>query len=324
MRHAPLGQSGLRVPVLGLGTNSFGTRTDRDTAAAILDRALDAGCNLIDTANTYARGESEAIIGQAIRGRRQEFLLATKAGLKVGDGPNDRGASRWHLMREIQSSLRRLQTDYVDIFWVHTYDPDLPREETLRALDDLVRLGVARYVGCSNHRAWELALSLGDSRRNGLVRYTAVQPSYSLADRTPERELIPLCLDQGLGVVAYYPLAGGILSGKYRRGEPAPEGSRVQTQPGFARFLDEARLRLAEGVAELARQLGCTPAQLSLAWLIRQPAVASAIAGATRVQQLEENLGALQVQLSDEVMARLEEISRPFVDAPPFAEYRLR
>jgi aryl-alcohol dehydrogenase-like predicted oxidoreductase len=319
----PLGATGLRVSVLGLGTNAFGGRADAATSEAILHAAIDAGVTFIDTANGYTQGQSETILGQALKGRRHEVILATKAGLPMGPGPNDRGSSRYHLVRELEKSLRRLQTDYVDVFWVHTFDPGTPLEETLRALDDLVRAGKVRYVGASNYRAWELAKALGISDRYGFVRYQAVQPSYSLADRTPEQELIPLCRDQGLGLVAYFPLAGGILSGKYRPEAPPPSGSRADKDPNFARRLDRARLELAQGLAEVARELSATPAQVALAWLYGRPGMTSAIAGATRVEQLKENLGSLEVRIPPEVAARLEALSAPFVYGPPFAEFRL-
>jgi aryl-alcohol dehydrogenase-like predicted oxidoreductase len=314
VKYLPLGRAGVKVSAIGLGTNAFGGRADRAAAIAIVHRALDAGVNLIDTANVYTATASETIIGEALRGRRHQAFLATKAGMRTGDGWGDTGASRHHLMRELEGSLRRLQTDYVDLYQIHRFDPETPLEETLRTLDDMVRQGKVRYIGASNYAAWQLCKALWVSDRHGYVRYDAIQPSYSLADRAVERELVPLCLDQGVGLIAYFPLAGGILTGKYRLGENPPPGSRAVTQPRFAeRLKDEARMRLAEGVAALAREVGCTPAQLSLAWLIQRPAVCSAIAGATSVAQLEENLGAIEVQLSPAVLDRLDELSRPFV-----------
>ena len=309
----PLGRTGIKVSAIGLGTNSFGGRADRDTSIAILHQALDAGITLIDTANIYTATASETIIGEGLRGRRHQALIATKAGLKIGEGPYDAGSSRLHLMRELEGSLRRLQTDYLDLYQIHTWDPETPPEETARALDDMVRAGKVRYIGASNYAAWQLCKALWVSDRRGFVRFESVQPSYSLADRAVERELVPFCLDQGIGLIAFFPLAGGILTGKYRRGQEPPKGSRAVTQPHFARRLNEQSLRLAEEVAALAGELHCTPSQLSLAWLIRQPAVASAIAGATSVPQLEENLGALKVKIPDEVLKRLDEISRQFI-----------
>ena len=313
MELLPLGRTGIKVSAIGLGTNSFGGRADHDTAIAVLHRALDAGITLIDTANIYTATASETIIGEGLRGRRHQALVATKAGLKTGEGPYDAGSSRLHLMRELEGSLRRLQTDYLDLYQIHTWDPETPPEETARALDDMVRAGKVRYIGASNYAAWQLCKALWASDRRGFVRFESVQPSYSLADRAVERELVPFCLDQGIGLIAFFPLAGGILTGKYRRGQEPPKGSRAVTQPHFARRLNEQNLRLAEDVTALAGELHCTPSQLSLAWLIRQPAVASAIAGATSVAQLEENLGALEVKIPDEVFTRLDEISRQFI-----------
>jgi len=313
MKHLPMGQTGVKVSAIGLGTNSFGGRAERATSIAILHRAIDAGINLIDTANIYTQTASETIIGEGLKGRRHQVVLATKGGMKTGEGPNDGGSSRYHLIRELEGSLRRLQTDYVDLYQIHTWDAETPLEDTLRTLDDMVRSGKVRYIGTSNYAAWQLTKALWASDRREFVRFETVQPDYSLAQRAVERELVPLCRDQGIGLIAYFPLAGGILTGKYRKGQVPPKGSRALTQPQFAKRISDQALRLAEDVAAVASELHCSPAQLALAWLIRQPAVCSAIAGATSVAQLEENLGTLEVNLSDEVLSRLDEISRPFV-----------
>lgn len=313
MKFLPLGRTGVKVSAIGLGTNSFGGRAERTTSIAILHRAIDAGVNLIDTANIYTQTASETIIGEGLKGRRHQAILATKGGMKMGEGPNDTGSSRYHLMRELEGSLRRLQTDYVDLYQIHTWDANTPLDETLRTLDDMVRAGKVRYVGASNYSAWQLTKALWISDRRNFVRYETVQPDYSLAVRDVERELVPLCVDQGIGVIAYFPLAGGILTGKYRKGQEPPKRSRAVTQPQFAQRITDQRLRLAEEVAALATEAHCTPAQLALAWLITRPAVCSAIAGATTVEQLEENLGAVEVSLSEGVLARLDEVSRAFV-----------
>jgi len=313
MKHLPMGRTGIQVSAIGLGTNSFGGRADRATSVAILHRAIDAGITLIDTANIYTATQSETIIGEGLRGRRDQVLLATKAGMKTGEGPNDGGASRYHLTRELEASLRRLQTEYVDLYQIHTWDPATPLEETLRTLDDMVRSGKVRYIGTSNYAAWQLTKALWVSDRRGYVRFETVQPSYSLGDRAVERELVPLCQDQGIGLIAYFPLAGGILTGKYQRGQAPPKGSRAVTQPQFRARLTDPQLQLAEDVGALASEIHCTPSQLALAWLLRQPTVCSAIAGATSVGQLDENLGAPEVTLSGEVLARLDESSRSFV-----------
>jgi aryl-alcohol dehydrogenase-like predicted oxidoreductase len=313
MKHLPMGRTGVKVSAIGLGTNAFGGRAERATSIAILHRAIDSGINLIDTANIYTQTASETIIGEGLKGRRQQVVLATKGGMKTGEGPNDGGSSRFHLLRELEGSLRRLQSDYVDLYQIHTWDAETPVEDTLRTLDDMVRSGKVRYIGASNYAAWQLAKALWASDRRGFVRFETIQPDYSLAQRGVERELVPLCRDQEIGLIAYFPLAGGILTGKYRRGQEPPKGSRALTQPQFAKSISDQTLRLAEDVAAIASELHCAPSQLALAWLIRQPAVCSAIAGATSVTQLDENLGALEVTLSDETLSRLDEITRPFV-----------
>ncbi|MCR2803512.1 aldo/keto reductase [Paenibacillus soyae] len=323
MEFRKLGDSGLKVSALGLGTNAFGKRADEKTSIEVIHAAIDAGITFIDTANIYAGTESERIIGEALRGRRHEVVLTTKAGLPRGAGPYERGSSRRHLMAELDASLKRLQTDYVDLYQIHTFDPETPLEETLRTLDDMVRAGKVRYIGASNYYAWELMKAVGISDRLGLNRYVSMQTSYSLADRTPERELIPMCLDQGLGIIPYFPLAGGILTGKYAAADDAPSGSRADTDPGFRRFLGDKTIALSRQVNELAGELGSTASALSLAWLMKQPAVSTVIVGATRAEQVQANLASVELKLDDAALARLDEISRPFREGEPFAIYRL-
>ncbi len=241
------------------------------------------------------------------------MVLATKCGMRVGEGPNDESASRWHIMREVERSLARLGTDYLDLYQIHQFDPHTPLEETLRALDDLVRQGKVRYVGCSNYAAWQLCKALWMSDRHGLVRFDAVQPEYSPADRRIERELVPLCLDQGVGILAYFPLAGGLLTGKYRAGSPPPQGSRAVTQPRFAARLTERNLGLAHAMERVAAEVDATVAQVTLAWVMHRPGITSALVGATRVAQQAENLRAVELRLPTEVMDRITELSRDFV-----------
>ncbi|XID91323.1 aldo/keto reductase [Paenibacillaceae bacterium WGS1546] len=322
MEYRRLGNSGLEVSALGLGTNAFGKRADEPTSIRIVHGAMDRGINFIDTANIYAGTESERIIGIALEGRRTQAVLATKAGLVADQGPNGRGASRFHLQRELEASLRRLRTDYVDLYQIHTFDPRTPLEETLRALDDFVSSGKVRYIGASNYAAWELMKALGISELRGYESYVSTQTSYSLADRSPENELVPLCLDQGVGIIPYFPLAGGILSGKYGLSDRAPAGSRAQTDPSFGRFLDDRNLELAERVGRLAAEQGHAPGALSLAWLMGRPAVATVIVGATRTEQLEENMASLELKLDAGTAAKLDELSEPF-RGRPFANYRL-
>jgi aryl-alcohol dehydrogenase-like predicted oxidoreductase len=325
MQYARVGRSGLVVSKIGLGTNAFGGRADPRATRAVIEAAVAGGITLIDTANVYTRTQSESLIGEILdeTGLRGQVILATKAGLPRGEGPMERGGSRWHLIRELEGSLRRLRTDYVDLYQIHSFDPNTPLEETLYTLDTMVRSGKVRYIGCSNYAAWELAKALAISREHHFPPFISVQPGYSLVDRGPERELVPLCLDQGVGIIAYYPLAGGILTGKYRPGSPPPPGSRAEREPNFQARLDDDRLAVAQAIAELASELSTTPAALALAWLIRRPAVVSAIAGATRPEQVVENLKALEVPWSPALEARLDALTERFRWAPPFAEYRL-
>lgn len=323
MKYRRLGNSGLEVSVLGLGTNAFGKRADQLTSTRILHYALDQGVNFVDTANIYAGTESERILGEALTGKRHQVVLATKAGLVAGQGPNTRGSSRYHLQQELENSLRRLKTDYVDLYQIHTFDPNTPLEETLRALDDMVRAGKVRYIGASNYAAWELMKALGISEHRGFPRFISTQVSYSLGDRTPEQELVPMCVDQGVGIIPYFPLAGGILSGKYKAAEAAPAGSRAVTDPNFNRFLDAGRITLGQQVSKLAAEQGTTPSAISLAWLMGRPAVSTVIVGATRVEQLEDNMKSVSLELAAEVSKSLNDISDPYRRGEPFAVYRL-
>lgn len=323
MQYRRLGGSGLQVSVLGLGTNAFGKRADEETSARIIHHALDSGVNFIDTANIYAGTESESIIGRALEGRRHQAVLATKAGLPRGPGPGESGSSRRHLMQELEGSLRRLRTDYVDLYQIHTFDPHTPLQETLRTLDDMVSSGKVRYIGASNYAAWEFMKALGISDARGYERYVSAQICYSLADRTPEQEIVPMCEDQGVGIIPYFPLAGGILSGKYASPQDAPERSRAATDPNFRRFLDDRTIALGRQVAELAAEYGHSPSSVSLAWLMARPAVTTVIAGATGVGQLEDNLQGTAIQLDAAAMRKLDEISEPFRTGKPFAQYRL-
>jgi aryl-alcohol dehydrogenase-like predicted oxidoreductase len=324
MKFRRLGSSGLKVSLLGLGTNAFGTRADQEASLQIIGHALDKGINFIDTANIYTKSESERIIGLALEGRRHEVVLATKAGLVRGEGPNERGSSRFHLQQELENSLRRLKTDYVDLYQIHTFDPETPLEETLRTLDDMVRSGKVRYIGASNYAAWELMKALGISERQGLNRFVSTQISYSLADRTSEQELASLCVDQGVGIIPYFPLAGGILTGKYTSStDAAPQGSRVDKDPNFGKFLDDERIQLSKSVGNTAAELGCSPSTLSLSWLMHNPVVSTVIVGATGVEQLEENLKSVSLALDAEKLQELDRISESFRYGKPFALYRL-
>jgi aryl-alcohol dehydrogenase-like predicted oxidoreductase len=317
MLYRYLGNSGLKVSVLGLGTNAFGGRADKETSIRVLHHAVDRGITFIDTANIYTNTKSEEIIGEAFAGRRQDVILATKVGMKRGDGPNDRGSSRHHILAEVEASLRRLRTDYIDLYQIHTFDPFTPLEETLRALDDLICAGKIRYIGASNYAAWQLMKSLALSERFSLSKYVSIQPGYSLVDRGIEQELLPMCIDQNIGVIPYFPLAGGILTGKYAGGAKPP-GSLLDKNPKFSNRMDPERMAMGDKVVDIAAQLGTSATALSLAWLMHRPAVSTVISGATRESQIDENLRAVDLSLSEDTLHTLDQASEAFIYAPPF------
>ena len=320
MDYRQLGASGLRVSALTLGTMTFGGRDkfasvgDTDVAGASrqIDMCLDRGVNFIDTANVYSAGLSEEIVGKAINGRRDKVLLATKARMGMGSGANDAGLSRHHLIAECEASLRRLKTDHIDLYQVHEWDGQTPLEETLEALDTLVKAGKVRYVGASNYAGWQLMKALGVSDRHGYQRFVTQQIYYSLQSRDAEYELVPLAVDQGVGILVWSPLAGGLLSGKFRRGQEGPEGSRALSDWGEPPVRDREQLYdTIEVLVEIAEGHGVSAAQVALAWLLGRPGVVSLIVGARTDEQLADNLAAAELQLSDGERARREEVSRP-------------
>ncbi len=311
MKIRKLGRTGLKVSNLCLGAMTFGNKEwgcDEPTSKAIIHRFLDAGGNFVDTADVYSNGVSEEITGRAIKGKRQQVVLATKVAGPMGAGPNDLGLSRRHVLEGVDASLRRLGTDWIDLYQVHAYDPTTPLDETLRALDDCVRTGRVRYVGCSNYSAWQLMKATALARELGTARFDALQPQYSLACRTIEREHLPLCREEGIGVIPWSPLAGGLLTGKVRKGK-VNEGTRASIDPNWSRFRTEKNFEIAESVVRVAQSLGKTPSQVALAWVMSQPGITSPIFGARTLEQLEDNLGAVQVLLDEEARKRLEEVS---------------
>jgi aryl-alcohol dehydrogenase-like predicted oxidoreductase len=320
MEYRQLGRAGLRVSVLSLGTMTFGGQgnfamvgsTDVAGARRQVDVCLDAGVNLIDSADVYSGGLSEEILGKALEGRRDRVLLATKARMPMGDGPNDAGLSRHHLIAACEASLRRLGADHIDLYQVHEWDGQTPLEETLDALDALVRSGKVRYIGCSNYCGWQLMKALGVSDLRGLQRYVSQQIYYSLQARDAEYELVPIALDQGVGILVWSPLAGGLLSGKYRRGQAGPEGSRQLTDWNEPPVRDEEQLYdVVDALVEIADAHGASAAQVALAWLLGRPGVASVIVGARTDEQLADNLRAAQLELAPEERARLDAVSAP-------------
>jgi aryl-alcohol dehydrogenase-like predicted oxidoreductase len=320
MDYRQLGHSGLRVSALTLGTMTFGGRghwtrvgaTEVDTATRQVDMCLDAGVNLIDTADVYSDGLSEEVVGKTLKGRRDRVLIATKARFAMGDGPNDAGLSRHHLIRACEASLRRLGTDYIDLFQVHEWDGHTPLEETLGALDHLVNSGKVRYIGCSNYAAWHIMKALGISERKNLQRFVSQQIYYSLQSRDAEYELVPVALDQGVGILVWSPLAGGLLSGKYRRGQDMPEGSRHLTDWNEPPVHDEDQLYdIVDVLVEIAEARGVSAAQVALAWTLGRPGIATVVVGARTEEQLADNLGAADLTLEDDERARLDEVSAP-------------
>jgi aryl-alcohol dehydrogenase-like predicted oxidoreductase len=303
-----VGRTGLKVTEVCLGTMTFGHQCDERTSFAILDRAAAHGVTFLDTADVYpvpptveTAGRTEEIVGKWRQGRREQFVLATKCRMRVGPGPNDEGLSRKHVLKAAEDSLRRLRTDYIDLYQTHSPDPDTPQEETLAALDQLVRQGKVRYVGCSNYAAWQVALALGTSARLGLARFDCVQPRYNLLYREIEAELLPLCRDQGLGVIVYNPLAGGLLTGKYQSGEEPRTGTRFtlgKTGDLYReRYWHRAQFEAVEHLRQFFQPRGKSLVQVAVAWVLAQPGITAAIVGASRPEQLDESLKAVDLTL---------------------------
>jgi aryl-alcohol dehydrogenase-like predicted oxidoreductase len=310
MEYRRLGNTGLRVSPLVLGCMTFGREIDEASARPIIARALDAGINFFDTANVYSNGASEEIVGRALKDVRDKVVLATKVYGPMGDAPNDRGASRYHIMNSIQASLRRLQTDHVDLYQIHHFDPATPLEETLRALDDLVRAGQVRYIGCSNFAAWQVVRALRISDREHLAPFVSVQPRYNLVFREPETELLPMCESEGLGVIPYSPLAGGFLTGKYTSGAPIPPDTRLATSPWYQGiYVKDKNYRVVQALDEYARERGVPKEQLALAWVMSHPAVTAPIIGARTVAHLDTALAALELHMTSEERDRIDKIA---------------
>ncbi len=299
MQYRNLGKAGVKVSPICLGTMMFGGQTDDATSRRIIHKAHDLGINFLDTADMYNAGESERVVGRAIADRREQIVLATKGRQKMGDGPNDQGASRFHLMHALDHSLRRLGTDYIDLYYVHTPDYDTPIEETLRALDDMVRSGKVRYIACSNFRAWRLCEALWTSDKLNLNAFCCIQPLYNIVNRDIEVELLPLCQEKGIGVVSYSPLARGILTGKYAPGAKPPEGSRASRNDKRMQQAEwrEDSLLVAQRLKAHAESRGVSLSQFALAWCLANPIVTSIIVGPRTEEQFDDNLGCLNVSI---------------------------
>ena len=314
MEYRRLGDTGLMVSELCLGCMTFGREASEEDSKRLVDRFLDAGGNFIDTADVYSKGVSEEITGRTIKGVRDEVVLATKVYFPMGEGPNDTGLSRKHVTQGCEDSLRRLGTDYIDLYQVHCWDSATPLKETLSALTDLVRSGKVRYMGVSNFTGWQLVKSVCLSEANGLERFVCLQPQYSLVERNIEREILPICLEEGLGVIPWSPLGGGFLSGKYRREEELPEGSRISEavasmEEHWDRRATDRNWRALDVVGRISEETGKSYAQISLNWLLRQDGVTAPIIGARTLEQLEDNLGASGWTLDEEQVEELSDAS---------------
>jgi len=308
MQYRNLGSSGLKVSAIGLGTNQFGGKVDLQTTRNIIAAALEAGVNFIDTADIYQDGRSEEFIGQALAGKRSGVLLATKVYGEVGEGPNDRGASRHHIMQGVEDSLRRLQTDTIDLYQIHVWDEDTPIDETLRALDDLVHAGKVRYIGASNFNAWQLTWSNSLAELRGWNKFVSIQPHYHIFERGIEAELLPACQYFKIGILPYFPLAGGFLTGKYKQGEPAPEGSRGESSQYVQRYMTPENYSIVEKLTAFAQEHEHSLNDLAHAWLLAQPQISSVISGATSAAHVQANAAAAEWGLTEEEVGEVDEI----------------
>ncbi len=308
MQYRQLGKSGARVSAIGLGTNRFGyERMPQEEVNRVIDAAVDLGINFLDSANTYQGGRSEETIGNALRGRRDRFVVATKFTGHTGEGPNDWGASRYHLYNALEASLRRLQTDRIDLYYVHNWDETTPVEEMLRGLDDLVRAGKVRYIAASNFTTWQIARANLLAEVRGWSPFIVSQNHYHMLERGLERELLSFCRSQGVGLIPYFPLAGGFLTGKYKRNQPPPPGSRGETNRYVQQYMTDAGYTMIERLEDWAGQHGHTLSELAQAWLLAHPEVSSVITGATRVDQILENAKAADWTLAP---GELEEVNK--------------
>ena len=314
MEYRSLGRTGTKVSTLCLGCLMFGGRTSETDSMDIIDSAIDGGINFFDTANMYVRGKSEEMVGKAFKrnGKRAQIVLATKVHFRMDDeDPNAQGNGRRHIIEQCEASLRRLQTDYIDLYQIHRPCSDIPIDETLRALDDLIRAGKVRYIGSSTFAAWQVVESLWASKELGLNRFICEQPPYHLLDRSIERELVPMAQTYGTALIPWSPMAGGFLTGKYRRGEARPTDARYQDENENADLFSDAAFNVLDVVLAIAAEKGCTPSQFALAWCAQQPGITSPIVGVRTMEQLEDNLGAIDVQVTDEERERIDEVAPP-------------
>lgn len=314
MEYRVLGRTGVKVSALALGTANFADPTPEDESTRILHRAVDAGVNLIDTGDSYAKGEAERIIGRALKnsGLRKQVLISTKVFPPTGPGPNDRGSSRLHVLQACEDSLSRLQTDYIDVYFIHRFDPDTHQEETLATLDDLVRSGKVRYVACSTHPAWRVMEALAISDRRGYPRYCCEQPPYNLLDRRIENELVPLCLEHRLGLLPWAPIAQGVLTGRYASASAFPEGSRAASRGGiYAERINQSGIDVGNRFVALAKEAGISPIQLAVLWVKDQPGVTAPLIGPRTLDHLEDYLPVGEMRIDDDVRRACDELVPP-------------
>jgi 1-deoxyxylulose-5-phosphate synthase len=323
MDHTRLGRTGLQVSRLCLGTMTFGLQCDEETSTAILDRAADGGIDFLDTSDAYplggdltTQGRTEEILGRWLRGRRDRFIVATKCFARTGPAPFDGGNSRKHILSAIDASLRRLQTDYIDLYQLHGFDPETPIDETLQALDDIVRAGKVRYVGCSNFLTYQLVRAIGRSETLGLARFDSVQPRYNLLFRQIEREMLPFCGEDGVGVISYNPIAGGLLSGKHSRSAPPAEGTRFTLGNAGrmyqGRYWHDREFETIKELTPIAEDAGVSLVTLAVAWVLANPVITSPIVGASRAEQLDASLAAAEYKVDPDLKSRLDDLTHDY------------
>lgn len=312
MIYRKLGNTGVKLSVVGIGTNRFGSeKTPQTEVNRIVDLSLELGINHLDTANMYQKGLSETTLGNALKGKWDKFFLASKFYFPVSEAPNDQGGSRYHIMNAVEASLKRLQSDHIDLYYLHRWDPDTPIEETLRALDDLVSQGKIRYIGGSDFAAWQLAKANLTADFKGWHRFAAMQSHYHILERSVENEMLPYCVDANVGFIPYFPLAGGFLTGKYKAGQPAPAGSRGETSEYVQQYMTEENYKILDQLTVFAQDHGRQLNELAIAWLMAQPQVTSVISGATRLDHVKLNAQAATWELSAEDLKTLEKILNP-------------
>lgn len=308
MEYRRLGNAGVKVSLLGLGTNNFGQRCDYDQSKRVIDQSLDIGATHIDTANIYGGQKSEEFIGKALKGKRQQAFIATKFGMAMGQHPTMKGASRAHMMDQVHGSLKRLDTDYIDLYFLHQPDFDTPIDETMRAFDDLVTQGKVRYIGCSNFAAWQLSDANSAADQKNLTSFTSIQNHYNMLRREAETDVVPYCKFSGVGLIPFFPLASGMLTGKYKQGQPAPVGTRLAGGGYWASMLNEKNFKNVEKLEGFAKERGHTVGELAIAWLASNPTVCSIISGATKPEQVVENARGLEWKLKPEDMKELDKL----------------